>query len=130
MYCKSGSDASFEMFLERNKRINPKFETLLELIDNTTPPTLETINAIKSFLHENSEPITYLTLQSLGYNTMAKVSNKNKDKSKLWAFAQDIMRYNTQRSKWTFIPTPNVKNAFFNQYLSEQTAQCDSTHTC
>ena len=61
---------------------------------------------------------------------MAKVFNKNKDKSKLWAFAQDIMRYNTQRSKRTFIPTPNVKNAFFNQYLSEQTAQYDSTHTC
>lgn len=124
------SNASFEMFLEKNKRINPKFETLLELIDNTTPPTLKTINAIESFLHENSEPITYLTLQSLGYNTMAKVSNKNKDKSKLWALAQDIMRYNTQRSKWTFIPTPNVKNAFFNQYLSEQTAQDDSTPTC
>lgn len=123
-------DASFKMFLERNNRINPKFETLLELIDGTIPPTAETINEIYGFLQENSEPITYLNLQSLVYNTMLKIYNKDINKSELWKFTQAIMRYSTKKSKLEFVPSSNVKNAFFNQYLSEQTAQDDSTPTC
>ena len=124
------SDQSYKMFLYRNKHCNPKFETLLELLDNTLPPTAETINEINGFLQENSEPITYLNLQSLVYNTMLKIYNKDINKSKLWTFTQAIMRYSTKKSKLEFVPSSNVKNAFFNQYLSEQTAQDDSTPTC
>lgn len=122
---------SFEHFCKRNKKCNPDFEALLELLTEGEKDTKDLCDGFKceqveNFVFANSSPITYKTLESLLYNTLKKI-NKEKDGDKIWNLIQKIMLINTKNSEQIFANI-GAKNAFSVQVANEQ--QCFVQQVC